>query len=283
MKKQFAFLISFILLTGCASNTPKLTPQELAAKRRVTLNIYDDNRVAIRVLRPNDYPSLDYWSWNEDKSVALVFSTGAEYYNALDLIKITKGPEMTAYLKDGTKKTFPKMNFAVFWCKADKQCSYTSIGSMKVVYEMNLREAPKRDPKWDTERISTFTPWRFDNDIVILDNAGYTELNRRVENLYQRWAAATPAREAAVLAKAEHEVTVREQAINAGQTNCTSTSYNCSGSYSNATALNCGTFQSSVGEMTKNGWVAANVSSERVQANLAEMCDHNVYHFYYKR
>lgn len=190
MKKMLYIIAGIILLTGCVSKPPKQTPEELAEKRQATLNIYDDNRVAVRVPRPTRYPSLDFWSWNDKTSEALVYSTGTEYYNALDVIKITKDQKtyvMTAHLKNGVKKTFNEKDFSVFWCKANKQCSHDNSGAMKAIYEMDLHGTPKRDPRYDVKTGNDAKPYMMENEIVILDSTGYEALLKRVDSMHLRW------------------------------------------------------------------------------------------------
>lgn len=291
----FAMLIVF--LEGCVSNQPKLSSQELAEKRQATLNIYEDNRVAVRVLMPSTLgSSLASLAWNDNKDEALVYSTGKEYYNAKDLIRIvqdTKSDVMTAFLKDGTKKSFYKKDFGVFWCTKGKVCSSNNSGSTRTIFEEYLREQSGQNPKYVRDNIQTGSavkPYMMGNEIVTLDDAGRDDLEKRLSDLTERWAAQelelAKKREKEKAAAKARDTETRQQAVKAGQVNCTSTTYNCvgvGGSYSDATLLNCGSFNSTVEKMREDGWVVANINPEWVRATLGVMCDHNVYHFHYKR
>lgn len=198
------WLAAILMLTGCASNAPKLTPEQLKEKRLSTLNIYEDNRVAVRAR----YSIFI----NESKDEAAVYSTGEEYFNALDLASITGtrdryGEYVTFALKDGRKKTFKRAGFSALWCNRDKICRSERNGGMKIADLNEIHGAPKRDPSFDikTRGAAPLGNLGAEDRIQILSGKDYNYYTEKIDDYYARW----PDVEKKIIA----ELKAREQAI----------------------------------------------------------------------
>lgn len=313
-------ILGLAILQGCAP-TQKLTAEELNAKRTATLNVYDDNRVVLKVMDEGGRGrrASVKWSWTTNKDTVLALYLGNSLYNVKDISRITSqnnkndGQNLVFYFKNGEKKSAVAGTrwiqgkgmeyFGPMWaaCTAHKVCSSwyqinesnyrNSFGNiLTAIDDGNLSASSyQRDPKHELMADYRAIPLSTDfQELVVLDDASRSDFDKRLNEMSGRWAAQAPVlaakrAEAESSAKAK-EMDAREKAIKAGQVNCTSTTYSCrSQSYVDQTSLQCGNFTSTVGEMRNNGWVIANVNPEFVRATLGVMCDHNVYHFYYKR
>lgn len=106
--------VSVLLLLGaCSSAPPKISPQELTAKRLSTLNIYDDNRFGLKSYRLNDKNNAS-WIWSKDKDRVLGLMIDNNIFNVRDLQSVTSRPlasaagktsEISVVLKSGEKRT----------------------------------------------------------------------------------------------------------------------------------------------------------------------------------
>lgn len=120
-----------ILIAGCAGPAP--TKEELNKEQISTLNIYEDNTVALYM------PNSGIFSWTKYKDRVLAFSVVGNAHNLKDIRKISivktssSGPErLVIDFIDGKKKEFPyykgynkKYNYyAPQWllCDTQKKC-----------------------------------------------------------------------------------------------------------------------------------------------------------------
>lgn len=152
----------------------------------------------------------------------------------------------------------------------------------------NLAGMLVKDPALNiaSDSRAVLTANAFQEITVLIDN-DYSEFEKRITALRTRWAAETPKR-TKILADIEQErvdadISAQQAAIKAGRVNCVSTSYSCSGTYSDVTSLNCHTFNSAVWKMAKAGWQIESVTPQLIRGSLGEACDHYIYHFNFRR
>jgi hypothetical protein len=212
MKKSLSAALAVLALamslSACAPPPIVLTPEQLNQTRLSTLMIYDDNSVAVRVLRPSkrsnyfDYEeggsvfekktpilkvkSEDYIAWNENKDEALVYSTGSEYFNAKDLDRIVKdagGMRTTFYLKNGKNRSFVSATMSILWCNRDKQCTPTNSGGMRALYENQLDTAEKYKTSFKLASGRDVLPVVMESEIDVLNDAEFAQLVARTRRV----------------------------------------------------------------------------------------------------
>ncbi|MYM85240.1 hypothetical protein GTP44_25290 [Duganella sp. FT50W] len=86
MKKSNSYLaLAFgLALCACTTPAPKLTPEHAAAKRIATLNVYEDNTVALRTNRQ--------YAWTSGVDI-LALEVDGQVYNAKDLQALEPQPD----------------------------------------------------------------------------------------------------------------------------------------------------------------------------------------------
>lgn len=307
--KKIALISTLIILQAC-STTP-LTPEQEEAVNISTLNVYPDNRVLIR--------DDGDWKWTEEKSIVIGLAIHHRIYNAKDIKKISteknsRGNDVWAiHLKTGTKlignKSIPtdsppnwdKPAWVI--CDLRKKCGqskmYLSIRYPEkfgnIFFGISNEYLNNRDtviyfksswhyPK-STDVISNNPP--HGSTIEIIESTSIEDFKIKLAESLEKRDRYHDKISAEMKKQDENDEQEKNAAIikakRLKKTICSSISYSCNQSYSDATIIRCDGFDSSIETMKLDGWFIDNVTSDFHRRNIGELCDYNIYHFRFTR
>lgn len=198
-----------VTLQGCGG-TKTISPEEAQARRKGSLNVYDDNQVW---LRSGD--TSPFVAWTNDPKDIFALEIDGKIYNTKDIAKVEvlqKTRLIAVSLKSGEKITAPYLfnhpdrEWDVMWhiCNARKECKVGGnfyrrdpngpIGRFLTgVYERDFRVMPERDPARELIRDSRSIPTS--SDVQFLTKAEGDEVNKKIAGLSQQWAKIVQERE----------------------------------------------------------------------------------------
>lgn len=203
-------------LTGCVNTTPKLTPEQQAAQRISTLNVYDDNRIGLISGRDQHRK----YSWTTNPRDVLAIDVRGRLYNVKDVVEIKvaymngKSTPEAAYvtLKDGTKLVSNVETPLWVRCNAAKRCDkernmqfaeyWQDLGGILTGAEIrNLKEPGRKDfsdgafgsiNDKQTAMLKDYRaipdmPDRDENPIVVATGAELAKIDAAVAVAYKAW------------------------------------------------------------------------------------------------
>jgi len=110
-------VVAAALLTGCVSNQPRSVEDQMAS-----LNVYDDNTFALRVIENRQSRILI----NKDTNRIFAYRLNSEYVNAKDIRRIQGGREKNSVnlieMANGKSMTVRNERVQLFLCDRQKQC-----------------------------------------------------------------------------------------------------------------------------------------------------------------
>jgi len=188
-----------LILQGCGG-TKVIPPEEVQARLKSTLNVYEDNQVWFR--------SGGNVSWTNDPKDIFALEIEGKIYNTKDINKIEiveKTSEIVVLLKSGERIVArnyfndSKREWDVMWhiCNARKECEVGGnfyrghpngpIGKyLTSVYESNFSRTPERDPAGDIIKDSRSIPTN--SNVQFLTRADGEAVDQKIAALSERWA-----------------------------------------------------------------------------------------------
>jgi len=209
MNKSFSVVVLCAALQACTTTAPKPTPAELAARKTSTLNVYDNNRVAIK--------TATTWTWTNSTSEFLALEVDGRAYNVKDISSVaplvSKGRSqspMQVLFASGTKVTTPLENLRWLACDIKKRCQDAG-GLDTIMMAISIKDLNNpsgitlgfssnvANPRTAMMKDSRALPnLKLDTDFVkVLSATETAELDAKVAGILKQWDDRAPEREAA--------------------------------------------------------------------------------------
>lgn len=206
MKKSLYLVATAALLTACGS-APKLTPEQRAALRVSTLNVYEDNRVGL--------VTKAAWAWTSSPDVILGVEIDGRIYNARDTVSLrrihgegssTRRPELIQVeLANGQKLFTEPENVNWVYCKTNKQCGkgasiissdyQNDLGRILTAVHQRSIEHPETitmaqgDPRTElmTDSRTRPTLYSVGDTVNMVTGPALTRITERVADVIKAW------------------------------------------------------------------------------------------------
>jgi hypothetical protein len=190
---------SLLLLQGCVAT---LSPEQLKAQKTATLNVYEDNRIALK----NVAGYNAFYAWSDDQNTIVAVEVNGQLYNGKDIVSIENiagkrtSSTVTIQLKDGKKiNAAASLQNAPTWtlCDKNKNCSakksFTDTNYMNNLYriftsasvpllESKSHQQPSRDLlRNDYASVPTVSPYST-STMHFLNDDERQQLDQKIQN-----------------------------------------------------------------------------------------------------